>query len=88
MTLFQYWMATRLTSICGISLGETNFSNSINKSFYDRVNSLTLRAAEGDSGPTIQEMDTSILDFISKAGTVNWTNEDSVVNYLIRCGKN
>ena len=30
------------------------------------------------------EMDTSILDFHSKAGTVNWTNEDSVVNYLIQ----
>ena len=29
-------------------------------------------------------MDTSILDFHSKAGTVNWTNEDSVVNYLIQ----
>ena len=34
--------------------------------------------------PTIPEMDTSILDFHSKAGTVNWTNEDSVVNYLIQ----
>ena len=33
----------------------------------------------GDSDPTIPEMDTSILDFHSKAGTVNWTNEDSVV---------
>ena len=32
----------------------------------------------------IPEMDTSILDFHSKAGTVNWTNEDSVVNYLIQ----
>ena len=31
----------------------------------------------GDSDPTIPEMDTSILDFHSKAGTVNWTNEDS-----------
>ena len=38
----------------------------------------------GDSDPTIPEMDTSILDFHSKAGTVNWTNEDSVVNYLIQ----
>ena len=32
----------------------------------------------------LPEMDTSILDFHSKAGTVNWTNEDSVVNYLIQ----
>ena len=54
--------------------------------FADRVNSLTLMSSGpwGDSDPTIPEMDTSILDFHSKAGTVNWTNEDSVVNYLIQ----
>ena len=46
----------------------------------------------GDSDPTIPEMDTRILDFHGKAGTVDWSNEDSVVNYLIQgaelmCGK-
>src|SRR5690606_17687309 len=35
-----------------------------------------------DSGPTIPEMDSRILDFHSKSGTVDWTKEDDVVNYL------
>ena len=41
--------------------------------FADRVNSLTLMSSGpwGDSDLTIPEMDTSILDFQSKAGTVN-----------------
>ncbi|MFV0180518.1 alpha/beta fold hydrolase [Empedobacter falsenii] len=62
--------------------------------FADRVSSLTLMSTGpwGDSDPTIPEMDTRILDFHGKAGTVDWSNEDSVVNYLIQgaelmCGK-
>lgn len=69
----------------GISLGGL-ISQIASIKFADRVNSLTLMSSGpwGDSDPTIPEMDTSILDFHSKAGTVNWTNEDSVVNYLIQ----
>ena len=69
----------------GISLGGL-ISQIVSIKFADRVNSLTLcHQALGETpDPTIPEMDTSILDFHSKAGTVNWTNEDSVVNYLIQ----
>ncbi len=54
--------------------------------YPDRVQTLTLLSTGpwGDSGSSIPEMDTRILDFHSKAGTVNWTNEDSVVHYLIQ----
>ncbi|WP_230981250.1 macrolide hydrolase EstT [Echinicola salinicaeni] len=54
--------------------------------YPSRVQTLTLLSTGpwGDSDPSIPEMDTSILDFHSKAGTVNWTNEDSVVHYLIQ----
>lgn len=38
----------------------------------------------GDTDPSIPEMDPRILDFHSKASTVDWTNEDSVVNYLLQ----
>ncbi|WP_161887873.1 macrolide hydrolase EstT [Pontibacter russatus] len=60
----------------------------------DRVKSLTLMATGpwADSDPTIPEMDTRIIDFHSRSGTVDWTQEDSVVNYLIQgaelmCGR-
>ena len=54
--------------------------------YPNRIQSLTLISSGpwGDSDPTIPEMDTSILDLHSKAYTVNWTDEDSVVNYLIQ----
>ncbi|TRC30735.1 alpha/beta fold hydrolase, partial [Mannheimia haemolytica] len=55
----------------GISLGGL-ISQIASIKFADRVNSLTLMSSGpwGDSDPTIPEMDTSILDFHSKAGTV------------------
>ncbi|MFC2188247.1 macrolide hydrolase EstT [Fulvivirgaceae bacterium LMO-SS25] len=62
--------------------------------YPSRVESLILMSTGpwGDSDPTIPEMDTRILDFHGKASTVDWTNEDSVVNYLIQgaelmCGR-
>ena len=69
MTLFQYWMATRLTKhiLWGFLLGGL-ISQIASIKFADRVNSLTLMSSGpwGDSDPTIPEMDTSILDFIVK----------------------
>jgi len=69
----------------GLSLGGL-ISQIASIKYPDRVTSLTLMSTGpwGDSDPTIPEMDTSILDFHSKAGTVDWTNEDSVVDYLIQ----
>src|SRR5690606_31559352 len=51
----------------------------------ESVATLTLMSTGpwGDSDPTIPEMDTRILDFHAKSGTVDWTNEDSVAEYLI-----
>lgn len=53
--------------------------------YPDRVKTLTLMSTGpwSDPDPTIPEMDSRILDFHGKSGTVDWTNEDSVVNYLI-----
>jgi len=50
-----------------------------------RVKSLTLMSTcpWGDSDPAIPEMDTRILEFHGKAETVDWTNEDGVVNYML-----
>jgi len=50
-----------------------------------RVESLTLIATGpwGDPDPGIPEMDTRILDFQAKSATVDWTNEDTVVDYLL-----
>lgn len=68
----------------GISLGGL-ISQIASIKYPDRVETLTLMSTGpwGDSDPTIPEMDTRILDFQSKSGTVDWTNENSVVNYLI-----
>lgn len=54
--------------------------------FPDRVHSLTLISTGpwGDSDSSIPEMDTRILDFHSKADSVDWKNEDSVTSYLIQ----
>ena len=72
-------------NLVGMSLGGL-ISQIASIKYPDRVTSLTLMSTGpwGDSDPTIPEMDTSILDFHSKAGTVDWTNEDSVVDYLIQ----
>lgn len=51
----------------------------------DRVQSLTLFSSGpwGDSDPAIPEMDKRILDFQSKAETVNWRDENAVVEYML-----
>ncbi|EFG7434161.1 MULTISPECIES: macrolide hydrolase EstT [Gammaproteobacteria] len=53
--------------------------------YPDKVKSLILLSTGpwGDSNPNIPEMDTRILDFHRKSETVDWENEDSVVNYMI-----
>lgn len=68
----------------GLSLGGL-ISQIASIKFPDRVKSLILMSTGpwGDSDPTIPEMDTRILDFHSKSGTVDWTIEDSVVNYMV-----
>lgn len=68
----------------GISLGGL-ISQIASIKYPDRVKSLILMSTGpwGDSDPTIPEMDKHILDFHGKAATVNWTNEDSVVSYMI-----
>jgi pimeloyl-ACP methyl ester carboxylesterase len=50
-----------------------------------RVETITLFSTGpwGDSDPTIPEMDTRILDLHTKAESVDWKNEDSVVAYMI-----
>ncbi|RAU81819.1 macrolide hydrolase EstT [Pontibacter arcticus] len=69
----------------GLSLGGL-ISQIASIKYPGRVKSLTLISTGpwGDSDPTIPEMDTRILDLQSKSGTVDWTQEDSVVNYLIQ----
>jgi pimeloyl-ACP methyl ester carboxylesterase len=68
----------------GMSLGGL-ISQIASIKFPSRVKTLTLLSTGpwGDSDPTIPEMDTRILDFHGKSGTVDWTNEDSVVEYLL-----
>lgn len=53
--------------------------------YPDRVKSLTLMSTgpSGDSDPSIPEMDTGILEFHGKAETVDWTNQGSVVDYMV-----
>lgn len=68
----------------GMSLGGL-ISQIASIKYPDRVRSLILLSTGpwGDSDPTIPEMDTKILDFHGKSGTVDWANDDSVVNYMI-----
>lgn len=68
----------------GLSLGGL-ISQIAALEYPGRVQSLTLLSSGpwGDADPTIPEMDTRILDFHAKAGTVDWTNEDHVVEYLV-----
>jgi pimeloyl-ACP methyl ester carboxylesterase len=77
----------------GLSLGGL-ISQIASIKFPNRVKSLTLMSTGpwSDPDPTIPEMDKRILDFHSESGTIGWTNEDSVVNYLIQgaelmCGR-
>ncbi|GEO06325.1 carboxylesterase [Adhaeribacter aerolatus] len=53
--------------------------------YPDWVKSLTLLSTGpwGDSEPNIPPMDSRIIDFHNKSGTVDWTHEDSVVQYLV-----
>ncbi len=53
--------------------------------YPNRVKSITLisTGSWGDGDPTIPEMDTRIVEHHGNAETVNWTNEDSVVNYML-----
>jgi pimeloyl-ACP methyl ester carboxylesterase len=69
----------------GISLGGLIAQISAIR-FPGRVHSLTLMSTGpwGDSDSSIPEMDTRILDFHSKADSVDWTSEDSVTSYLIQ----
>ncbi len=68
----------------GMSLGGL-ISQIASIKYSDRVQTLTLLATGpwGDSDPTIPEMDTRILELHEKAGTIDWTNEDSVVGYMV-----
>lgn len=56
--------------------------------YADRAMSLTLMSTGpwGDSDPDIPEMDKRILAFQAKAESVDWTNEQSVVNYMLEGG--
>ena len=53
--------------------------------YPEKVQSLTLISTGpwGNSDPAIPEMDARILEHHAKAETVDWTNEDSVTNYMI-----
>ena len=57
--------------------------------YPDRVKSLVLISTGpfGPSDPAIPEMDKRILDFQAKADRVDWTNENSVVDYMIQSGE-
>jgi pimeloyl-ACP methyl ester carboxylesterase len=67
----------------GMSLGGL-ISQIASIKYPERVKTLTLMSTGpwGDSDPTIPEMDTRILDFHAKSGTIDWTNEDNVVEYM------
>lgn len=69
----------------GISLGGL-ISQIASIKYPDRVNSLTLFSTGpwGDSDPTIPEMDKRILEHHKNAEFVDWSNENSVVTYMIK----
>ena len=77
--------AIKEAHLVGMSLGGL-ISQIAAIKFPERINSLVLLSTVpwGDSDPTIPEMDRGILDFQSKSGTVDWTQEDGVVDYLIQ----
>lgn len=53
--------------------------------YPERVKTLTLISTGpwGDSDPAIPEMDPGVLYFQAKSQTVDWANEDSVVEYMM-----
>ncbi|MBD2753245.1 macrolide hydrolase EstT [Spirosoma validum] len=69
----------------GISLGGLIAQIAALK-YPQQVESLTLMATGpwGDSDPGIPEMDQRIVDFQAKADSVNWANEQDVVDYMIQ----
>jgi pimeloyl-ACP methyl ester carboxylesterase len=71
--------------LVGISLGGLIAQIATIK-YPNRIHSLTLFSTGpwGDSDPTIPEMDTRIIEHHGNAESVDWTNEDSVVNYMIK----
>lgn len=71
-------------NFAGISLGGL-ISQIAALKYPDRVHSLTLISSGpwGDSDPSIPEMDSRILDFHSKSGSVNWSDEEAVVEYML-----
>ncbi|MDH5826517.1 macrolide hydrolase EstT [Sphingobacterium faecium] len=68
----------------GLSLGGL-ISQIASIKYPERVKTLTLLSTGpwGDSDPSIPEMDNRILEFHNKSGTVDWTNENAVLNHLI-----
>jgi pimeloyl-ACP methyl ester carboxylesterase len=68
----------------GVSLGGL-VSQIAALEYSNRIESLTLMATGpwGDSDPDIPEMDTRILDFHAKAASVDWSDEENVVQYLL-----
>ncbi|MCC5941870.1 MAG: alpha/beta hydrolase [Balneolaceae bacterium] len=71
-------------NFAGISLGGL-ISQIAALKYPDRVHSLTLISSGpwGDSDPSIPEMDSRILDFHSKSGSVDWSDEEAVVEYML-----
>jgi pimeloyl-ACP methyl ester carboxylesterase len=53
--------------------------------YPNRISKLTLISTGpwGDSDPNIPEMDKEILNFHSKAGKVDWADENEVVKYML-----
>lgn len=71
--------------LVGMSLGGL-ISQIASIKYPNRIQSLTLISTGpwGDSDPTIPEMDTRIIEHHGNAESVYWTNEDSVVNYMVK----
>lgn len=68
----------------GMSLGGL-ISQIASIKYPERVQSLVLISTGlwGDSDPSIPEMDSRILEFHAKSKNVDWTDEESVVRYLL-----
>ncbi len=68
----------------GMSLGGL-ISQIASIKYPDRVKTLTLLSTGpwGDSDPAIPEMDSRIIEFHKKGETIDWTNENSVVHYML-----
>ena len=68
----------------GMSLGGM-VSQIASIKYPQRVKTLALMSTMpwGDSDQIIPEMDSRILDFHARSETVNWSNEDNVVEYML-----